>query len=60
MAEAARQAGAIVITPPRRPLEMKESVELALEWLARDGPPRAVILTPGDNPGITPEIVARC
>jgi molybdenum cofactor cytidylyltransferase len=59
VAEAGRQAGAIVITPPRRPLEMRESVELALEWLARDDPPRAVLLTPGDSPGITPEIVRR-
>ena len=36
---------------------MRESVELALEWLARDDPPKAVLLTPGDSPGITPEIV---
>jgi molybdenum cofactor cytidylyltransferase len=57
VAEAARQAGAIVITPPRRPLEMRESVELALEWLARDDPPQAVLLTPGDSPGISPKIV---
>jgi len=57
VAAAARQAGAMVITPPRRPLEMRESVELALEWLARDDPPPAVLLTPGDSPGITPEIV---
>jgi molybdenum cofactor cytidylyltransferase len=59
VAEAARQAGAIVITPPRRPLEMRESAELALEWLDRDGPPPAVLLTPGDSPGITPGIVRR-
>jgi molybdenum cofactor cytidylyltransferase len=57
VAEAARQAGAMVITPPRRPLEMRESVELGIEWLDRDGPPRAVLLTPGDSPGITSDIV---
>jgi molybdenum cofactor cytidylyltransferase len=57
VANAARQAGAMVITPPRRPLEMRESVELGLEWLARDDPPQAILLTPGDSPGIAPEIV---
>jgi molybdenum cofactor cytidylyltransferase len=57
VADAARQAGAQVITPVRRPIEMRESVELALEQLDREGPPRALLLTPGDSPGITPEIV---
>jgi molybdopterin converting factor subunit 1 len=36
---------------------MRDSVELALEWLGRDDLPQAVLLTPGDSPGITPEIV---
>ncbi len=57
IAEAARRAGADVITPARRPAEMRESVEIALEQLGRDGPPRGLVLTPGDSPGITPEIV---
>jgi molybdenum cofactor cytidylyltransferase len=57
IAEAARQAGAVVITPSRRPAEMRESAELAIEQLGRDGPPRGFVLTPGDSPAITPEIV---
>jgi molybdenum cofactor cytidylyltransferase len=57
IAEAARRAGADVITPASRPAEMRESVEIALEQLGRDGPPRGLVLTPGDSPGITPEIV---
>ena len=57
IAEAARQAGATVITPKRRPAEMRESAEIAIEQLGRDGPPSGFLLTPGDSPGITPEIV---
>jgi molybdopterin converting factor subunit 1 len=38
---------------------MRESVELALGWLRRDGPPRAFLLTPGDSPGISAELVER-
>jgi molybdopterin converting factor subunit 1 len=38
---------------------MRESVELALEWLRRDGPPRAFLLTPGDSPGISAELVEK-
>ena len=57
IAEAARQAGAVVITPKHRPAEMRESVEIAIEQLGRDGPPSEFVLTPGDSPGITPEIV---
>jgi molybdenum cofactor cytidylyltransferase len=57
IADAARQAGAAVITPTHRPADMRESAEIAIEQLGRDGPPSGFILTPGDNPGITPEIV---
>ena len=57
IAAAARQAGAAVITPPQRPAEMRESAEIALDELERQGPPERVVLTPGDNPGITPELV---
>lgn len=51
-------AGAEVIVPAVRPAEMRDSIELALEQLARDRPPRWVVLTPGDCPGVTPELVA--
>jgi len=57
IAEAARQAGAAVITPTHRPAEMRESAEIAIEQLGRDGPPSRFVLTPGDSAGITPEIV---
>ncbi len=55
---AAQEAKAEVIVPPTRPSEMRESIELALTRLADDRPPRSVILTPGDCPGISPELVA--
>jgi CTP:molybdopterin cytidylyltransferase MocA/molybdopterin converting factor small subunit len=54
---AVQSAGGAVLTPPERPLEMRESVELAIEQLGRDSPPPGFLLTPGDYPGITPEIV---
>ena len=57
VAEAAEQAGGVVIAPSRRPAEMRESVQLALEFLAHTGTPDAVLLTPGDNPGLTAGIV---
>ena len=57
VAGAAQDAGAAVITPLKRPPEMRESVELAIEQLGRDSPPAGFVLTPGDSPGITAEIV---
>ncbi len=57
IAEAARQAGAEVITPAKRPAEMRESAEIAIEQLGRDSPPSRFALTPGDSPGITPTLV---
>ncbi len=53
------QAGeAEVIVPLSRPPDMRASIELALLRLAQHGPPRWVILTPGDCPGVTPQVVA--
>ncbi|MGC8639712.1 MAG: NTP transferase domain-containing protein [Isosphaeraceae bacterium] len=54
---AAQEAGAAVITPTKRPPEMRESVELAVEHLGAASPPAAFLLTPGDSPGITSAIV---
>jgi molybdenum cofactor cytidylyltransferase len=56
VAAAAKAAGARVITPATRPLEMRESVELALDELV-DDPPDAFVLTPADSPGINACIV---
>jgi molybdopterin converting factor subunit 1 len=50
-------AGAEVIVPSMRPGQMRDSIELALGRIARDRPPRWMILTPGDCPGITPQLV---
>jgi len=58
LAAEARAAGAEVIVPLERPSEMRDSIELALTGLARVDPPRWVILTPGDCPAVTPELVA--
>ena len=47
----------MVITPSQRPAEMRESVELAHRVPRRNAYPEAVLLTPGDNPGLTAQIV---
>jgi molybdenum cofactor cytidylyltransferase len=57
-AEAVR-AGAEVLTPQARPAEMRQSVELGLQFLDRDPPPQFLLVTPGDVPGISPGLVAR-
>jgi molybdenum cofactor cytidylyltransferase len=54
----AQRAGAEVIVPLERPSEMRESIELAIARLADTRPPRWVIITPADCPGITPQLVA--
>jgi molybdenum cofactor cytidylyltransferase len=54
----AQAAGAEVIVPLSRPSEMRASIELALARLTHDRTPQWVILTPGDCPGITPQLVA--
>jgi molybdopterin converting factor subunit 1 len=57
IAEAAREAGASVIVPEKRPLEMRESVDLAIAWLRERTPPAAVMVAPADSAGLTAEIV---
>jgi molybdenum cofactor cytidylyltransferase len=59
IADEARRAGAEVIVPETRPAEMRLSVELGLAMLETGPTPRLVFLTPGDVPGITPDLVAR-
>ena len=60
VADEAGQAGADVIVPETRPAEMRHSVELGLERFRQGNPtPELVLLTPGDVPGIDPEVVAR-
>jgi molybdenum cofactor cytidylyltransferase len=59
IAEAARDAGASVVTPVERPPNMRGSVELGVAELERqaNGPPPALLLTPGDSPALTGAIV---
>lgn len=60
IAQAAAAAGALVIAPDTRPVEMRESVEIAVEELQRRAsPPAAVALAPADAPGIDAALVAR-
>jgi len=53
------RAGALVIVPRIRPAAMRDSIELGLAALARGAPVERVLLSPGDVPGITPDLVAR-
>ena len=59
IADEARRAGAEVIVPKTRPAEMRLSIELGLRPLETGRAPQLVFLTPGDIPGITPDLVAR-
>ena len=59
VAAAAALAGAEVVAPPRRPAEMRNSIEIALEILSVPTPPEHVLLAPGDTAGISPWVVMR-
>ena len=58
VATLARSAGAAVVVAPVPTADMRASVVLGLGHLAA-GPPSALLLTPGDSPGINPDLVAR-
>ena len=52
--------GAEVVVPETQPAEMRDSVELGLDGCSTPSSARhVVLLTPGDCPGITAELVAR-
>jgi molybdenum cofactor cytidylyltransferase len=56
----AEKAGAILHVPDEQPPDMRASVELGLEAATRGfGAHATVLLTPGDIPGLTAELVAR-
>jgi molybdenum cofactor cytidylyltransferase len=59
IAGAATAEGAEVIVAPSPPADMRASVELGLEALARGAKPSALLLAPGDSPGLNPELVSR-
>jgi molybdenum cofactor cytidylyltransferase len=54
----ASQAGALVVAPPVRPAEMRDSIAIGLLVLAAT-PPAHVLLAPGDAAGITKSLVAQ-
>jgi molybdenum cofactor cytidylyltransferase len=58
IAHLADRAGAIVITPPSHPPDMRASVELALKHLiSLDPSPSGLAVCPADSPAVSPEIV---
>lgn len=60
LAVEANGAGAIVLHCPSPTSEMRATVEIGINDLARRQPwPSTLLLAPGDSPGITPELVAR-
>jgi molybdenum cofactor cytidylyltransferase len=55
----AASAGAAVVEPLVRPVDMRSSFELGLTHLEQIGPaPSFVLLTPADSPGVTSRLVA--
>lgn len=55
----AEHAGAVVVVPDQRPVDMRASFELGLARLTEGPGVRSVLLAPADSPGITPGLVAR-
>lgn len=53
------RAGATVVIAATRPADMRASFELGLSQLAGAASPSAVLLAPGDSPGMTPDLVAQ-
>src|SRR4051812_2286819 len=58
IAGAARAEGAEVVVAPTQPADMRASVELGLAFLAQGPAPSAILLAPGDSPGLSPALVA--
>jgi molybdenum cofactor cytidylyltransferase len=56
----AESAGAEVVVPEARPIDMRASVERGLAYLeSSEEQPTTVLLAPADSPGITARLVAR-
>lgn len=56
---AAADAGARLIVLPAETPDMRATVTVALNHLAAGPVPDSILLTPGDNPGLTASLVAR-
>jgi molybdenum cofactor cytidylyltransferase len=59
IAREAERAGAEVIVLGGETPDMRASIEAGLELVERGGPPLAVLLTPADQPGLSPTLVDR-
>jgi len=59
LVEAARDAGAELLIAPAPPPDMRASVELGLGRLDEGPGPSAVLLAPGDSPGLDARSVSR-
>jgi molybdenum cofactor cytidylyltransferase len=57
--EAAEGQGAKVLVSPVPTADMRASVELGLEYLAQGKAPEAILLTPGDSPGLHADIITQ-
>ncbi len=57
LATLARQAGAMVLVANAPTPDMRSTVEIGLRWLMSGPAPEALLLAPGDSPGITPALV---
>jgi molybdenum cofactor cytidylyltransferase len=55
----ARAAGALVVQPAAPTADMRASIERGLEPLRAGPEPEAVLIAPGDCPGLDPAVVAR-
>lgn len=56
----AAAAGAVILVPDPRPVDMRTSVERALTHLAAgETVPKTVLLAPADSPGLNADLVAR-
>lgn len=54
----AEAGGCEVVIPPDRPTDMRASIEIGLERLARLGAPEHVVISPGDSPATTAGLIA--
>ncbi|MDR3635496.1 MAG: nucleotidyltransferase family protein [Isosphaeraceae bacterium] len=59
LAREAEKAGALVVVPAERPIDMRASFERGLDALAGVPDVTTLLLAPGDSVGVTAELVAR-
>lgn len=57
VADRATGSGAVVIHPEAPTQDMRATVEVAIDWLSRHGPPGWVAIEPADSPGLSACVV---